>query len=610
MAAPGTTTQEVIDQVPQEMEATSTPRQRSLPHRILTHWLFWMTTAIAVTGGIGGYAGVKLLTLPSLPNCPNIFWPTASASLRMQCADLAADKNTARDLLKAIALVDALPDSHPMRSQVDASIEQWALDILDLAEVSFHNGDLEGAISSAKRIPIHLSAYEQVDSRIAEWQSIWDKAEDIYQQAEDLLEQEDLRGAFAVAIRLLRVQNDYWKTEQYNQLTGLIETSRVDTAKLNEARQLAKGGDVSALLEAMALAEEIQPDSRLYVSARRTLSRFLDDLVALGIKALERGDATTTMQVARNLPTGVEFQAQAQDFRELSFALSQAEGGTIEDLESAIAQAKALRTNRPLYDKAQDLISYWELEIQDVRYLTRARELARLGQIPDLQAAIAEAQLIRYNNPRGDEAQVAIREWTREIQTRQDRPYLRDARQIAERGGVRALEAAIQQIEGISDDRPLYSEAQQLINEWTDEIETIQDQPYLNDATQFAARGNLPAAIAAAQQIRSGRVLYDEAQSNIRQWQDQINGEIFLREAYDTAQRGNPSAWARAIRTADRISADHANRTEADRLINRWSQNILAQAQRVAQVNYEEAITIANLIPSQVGVYTEAQLQI
>ncbi|NET52994.1 MAG: hypothetical protein F6K09_31300, partial [Merismopedia sp. SIO2A8] len=42
----------------------------------------------------------------------------------------------------------------------------------------------------------------------------------------------------------------------------------------------------------------------------------------------------------------------------------------------------------------------------------------------------------------------------------------------------------------------------------------------------------------------------------------------------------------------------------------RWSQNILAQAQRVAQVNYEEAITIANLIPSQVGVYTEAQLQI
>ena len=580
------------------------------PLRIFSHWLFWMTIAIAVTGGVAGFAGASLFKIPSLPNCPKIFWPTASAALRMQCAELAASKNTTKDLLEAIDLVDQLPDTHPMRRQVDGVIERWALDILKLADTSFHNGDLEGAIASAQRIPNDLQAYEKVTERIERWRSIWAKAEKIYQDSEDFLEQEDLRGAFAIAVKLLNVGNDYWETEQYEALTDLIETSRVDTEKLGEARRLAKAGNVSALIDAIRLVEEIQPKSRIYPPARRSLSRFWESLVDLGIKALEQGDSDTAMKVARNLPNGVEFQAKAQDLRELAFALTQAESGTVADIEAAIVQAEALNGNRPLYQKAQQLISRWELEIQDVRQLVRARELATLGQIPDLQAAIAEAELVGYDNPRSDEARSAISQWTRQIQTLEDRPYLRNARQLAEQGDVRSLDAAIQNARRISEGRPLYEEANRLANTWSQQMQTIQDQPYLDDAEHFATRGDLPAAIAAAQQIGSVRALYEEAQSNIRGWQSQINGDLFLQEAYNSARRGTPTAWSRAIRTADRIDASHSNRSEANRLMNRWSQNILLEAQQTASVDYGEAIAIARMVPPQTDAYASAQLQI
>jgi hypothetical protein len=132
----------------------------------------------------------------------------------------------------------------------------------------------------------------------------------------------------------------------------------------------------------------------------------------------------------------------------------------------------------------------------------------------------------------------------------------------------------------------------------------------LNDALSFANRGNLPAAIAAAQQIRPNRALYNEAQSNIQRWQDEVNGDIFLQQANDIARQNTPSAWSRAIRVAARISETHDNYPQANRLMERWGQNILAQAQQMASVSYQDAIAIANLVPSSATTYGAAQLQI
>ncbi|MEO1184865.1 MAG: chromosome segregation ATPase, partial [Cyanobacteria bacterium J06636_27] len=95
--------------------------------RWLTSWVLWAFLLAFVPGTIGFMAMGILFKLPSAPNCPSIFWPLASASVRMHCAQLAASKETVKDLLQAIDLVKNLPQNHPLRSEIDRSVENSGL---------------------------------------------------------------------------------------------------------------------------------------------------------------------------------------------------------------------------------------------------------------------------------------------------------------------------------------------------------------------------------------------------------------------------------------------------------------------------------------------------
>jgi hypothetical protein len=126
-----------------EAIAASTPpshvrrSQRGKWKRFFQSWQFWIILTLLLVTGTGGLAIALLLKLPALPNCPSIFWPTASGSLRLYCAQLAAKKQTVKDLLEAIALVNSLPADHPLRPEINRQIEEWSADILNLAEQTF-----------------------------------------------------------------------------------------------------------------------------------------------------------------------------------------------------------------------------------------------------------------------------------------------------------------------------------------------------------------------------------------------------------------------------------------------------------------------------------------
>lgn len=95
------------------------PVPRRPPRRSWTSWLpgwqFWTLLFGVGTIGTAITASAMLLSLPSVPNCPRIFWPTASASMRLYCGQLAASKNTVDDILEAIALVSGLPEDRGLR---------------------------------------------------------------------------------------------------------------------------------------------------------------------------------------------------------------------------------------------------------------------------------------------------------------------------------------------------------------------------------------------------------------------------------------------------------------------------------------------------------------
>lgn len=593
---------------PETEEAASAPKRYPFPGaRLFFAWPLWATLGLVTIMGTGGLAAALLFKIPALPNCPEIFWPTASASLRLYCGQLAANKETVDDLLEAIELVNQLPENHPMRAEVDRSIELWASEILELAEETFHRGDLEGSIAIARRIPNGTAARDEIAERINYWRTVWREGEQIFAEAEEALLDQNPREAFAIGTRLLEVDNRYWNTTKHQELSDLITASREDGNRLVQIRQLARRGGLSNLLEAIAMAQDIKRISPVYPAAQRLIASLGEDMLDLAEDALRREDFAGAMDIVEQIPDSADLQSEIQDFTILAQAQAQSWQGGIGDLDAAIAQAQRIRRNRPLYGRAQALISHWQVEMRDVVQLNHARQLAAGGTLIDLRSAVVEARRVPTSNPRGEEAQELVEQWTNRIETIEDQPLLSQAEALA---GIGDLRTAIDVASQIRSGRALHDEAQEQIQSWTNQIQRAEDQPILDQAQRLAATGNLQQAIAVAGQIQSGRVLHGESQSRIQSWQAQITGQTRLRDAQLAASPGTSEARIAGIRIAATVPSNTPSRTEADRLIAVWSQEVLQNAQVLSNYNLDAAIALLQQFPDNTPNSSAAEQQL
>lgn len=575
-------------------------------------------------GASGTIALAFLLQLPGLPNCPAIFWPLASASIRFECARIAASKQTTNDLLEAISLVDSLPPDHPMREEADRLVELWSKEVLDLAEKLFHAGKLPEAVAAARRIPTKVSAYKLVDDRVKLWQKVWAEAEAIYRQAEDKMRDLNWRLAFNQAVKLLEVDNQFWQTTKYDELIKRITVAREEGNKLARAERLGDRGGLNNLLEAIKLAESISENSYVYEAARGAIRKFGRSMLVLAEDRLERRDLSGALAIVSKIPDSANLKEVTKDFIVLANAQAQVWQNTVVAIEEAISQAQRLDAKRPLYRKAQKLIARWQLEVEAVAQLERARTYANPGTIEDLATAIAEAAQVPRSNPRWEEAQQQIQRWKAQIETIQDQPILDQAEQMASGGDVSSLQAAIAQAEQIGQGRALSQEARRKIRTWSAQIQQTQDQPILDQAREIASAGDLPSAIGLAQQIRAGRALYDNAQADIRTWKKQIQAarareaaavlqaqvQQALQQAQELANAGSTGNLAEAIQLASQIPSSSPAYTEASNAINEWSRQLLQAARSQAEFDTLGAIDIAQKIPARASTYREAQTQI
>ncbi|HIK26481.1 MAG: chromosome segregation ATPase [Oscillatoriaceae bacterium SKW80] len=632
---------------------------------LLKSWKFWVSLTALICGASGAIAVASLLLLPASPNCKGIFWPTASASLRIYCAQEMAEKNTVEDLLAAIALVNALPAEHPLRPEINRNIENWSKQLLDLVESTFQEGKLDEALALARKIPDNVPAYRLVDERIKQWQAIWSKAEEIYKKAETELQRQNWPEVFRQAVQLLDIGNKYWETTKYQELINNLQAAREDGAKLNKAETLAEQGGLENLLEAIKQLSSIGEKSYLYKEAQKLILQFSRQMMDLAQEKLDKRDLEGALSILRKIPDNAKLKEEIKDFTELAKAQAQTWQGTVASLEAAIAAAQKITPNRPLYAKAQELINDWQQSIKELAYLERARNLASSGTISDLKAAISQAELITKSNPRWQEAQEEIarwrsqieiqedrpyldkaillarsdtpealqaaineasrigsgralyaeaqekiEEWIQKLQIQEDRPYLDTAIQLAMSGEPDALQAAIREASKIGRERALYEEAQEQIQEWNRRLQEREDRPYLIQAQNLKNEGRLSEAIAMAQKILPGRALYQEAQDMIQSWQQEVRARQNIDQAYRYASSGTPEMLASAIRIANQVPFESELRAEADTVIDSWSQQILALARERAASNLQEAINIAQKIPTYASAYSAAQRDI
>ena len=578
--------------------------------RWLSSWPLVVLVLFGILGTVGTTAVVSLFRIPSLPNCRAVFWPTASASLRLQCAETYAAEGSVKDLLAAIALVDQLPNDHPLRNDINARIEDWANRVLDLAERSFEAGELEEAIAAAQQIPTKTTAAGAVQARIDRWQKIWKQGEDTFDTAVSKLKAKDFAGAFSLLVNLLDVNNEYWATVKYGELTEMITQARDDSRQMSEAIDLAKQGTVKGFTAALKQLKDIDEGSVFYAEAqakRKSIARQMlkasEDLLAE--RALSKAEA-----MLRAIPRDAGLNREIADFQIFVTAHQQAWANTIGGLENAINRMKTLGKDRPRYAQGQRLIAQWEGELRNLDLLSQADERSSRGSVDDLTGAIALARRVSRSSPQWEQAAKKIDQWQTRVETVQDRPILERADRLAAVGTPDNLRAAVQEARRISAGRTLALEASERIDTWVGRIQRIEDQPTLDQARQQAQIGNLAGAIATASRIGEGRALYDAAQDDIAGWQTQENGRLRLSEAVSAASSGRADALAEAIEIAQRVPAQSISRTRANRQINRWSWDLLAQAEALSQENLTGAIALARRIPNSAEAYSAAQIRI
>ncbi|NCR21974.1 MAG: chromosome segregation ATPase [Microcystis aeruginosa L111-01] len=574
-------------------------------------WKVWAALFVVVFGGVGFLATWQLLNMQKSPNCPKIFWPIASASLRLYCAQLSADSRTVAGLLEAIALVEALPDDHPLRSQVNQQVEEWARDILNLAEKDYQAGNLQQAIAKARQIPNNMAVAAIIEERIAKWQGTWTEGNEILSKLEENLRASNWNQSFRLAVDLLNLNNEYWATVKYNEALAKITVAREDSSKLDNAFNLFARGGLDNWFKVIEEARKIQASSYAYQEAEKLIGKTEDKLQEYAERLIERKQWQALRDLANQTPKDLKIKEDVTDWSLLSAAALDAEAGTVEGLEAAILGLEQIDASRPLHQTALAMRERWQLQVQDIRILSEARDLAQAGTIEQYSAAIAKAGEVPRNNPLWSQAQQEIGSWNRQIQLIEDRPILERAREIALPGDINSLGNAIIQARAIAKNRALYRDAQGEIRDWQGRIERMEDQPILDQAQALANLKDYSTAIETANQIPPGRALSSEASQNIRRWRRELRARQNLQQANQLAATGTAEGLTRAIALVTNISTKTDAGVQRTELLERWSYQLLSLATDQANNGrYLEAIRLAESVSPESTAYSSARSQI
>ncbi|GCA80743.1 chromosome segregation ATPase [Microcystis aeruginosa] len=574
-------------------------------------WKVWAALFVVVFGGVGFLATWQLFNMQKSPNCPKIFWPVASASLRLYCAQLSADSRTVAGLLEAIALVEALPEDHPLRSQVNQQVEEWARDILNLAEKDYQAGNLKQAIAKARQIPNNMAVAAIIEERIAKWQGTWTEGNEILSKLEENLRASNWNQSFRLAVDLLNLNNEYWATVKYNEALAKITVAREDSSKLDNAFNLFARGGLDNWFKVIEEARKIQASSYAYQEAQKLIGKTEDKLQEYAERLIERKQWQALRDLANESPKDLKIKADVTDWSVLSEAALDAETGTVDGLEAGILGLEKIDPSRPLHQTALAMRERWQLQVQDLKILSEARDLAQAGTIEQYSAAIAKAGEVPRNNPLWSQAQQEIGSWNRQIQVIEDRPILERAQEIAIPGDINSLSQAIIQARAIGKNRALYRDAQREIRGWQGRIERMEDQPILDQAQALANLEDYSTAIETANQIPPGRALSSEASQNIRRWRRELRARQNLQQANQLAATGTAEGLTRAIALVTNISTQTDAGVQRTELLERWSYQLLSLATDLANNgSYLEAIRLAQSVSGESTAYSSARSQI
>ena len=551
----------------------------------------WTILCLAVLGVVSGMGAAALLWLVSLPPPPECKNP-ASLTLdieRLYCAQQAVQSGGLPELIAGLELLKRWNPDDALYAETQKLAEDWSKQVLTIAREKVLQSDLDGALDAIRYIPKTTSVYQDAQEFAAYWQDQWKEGAAIDAKAQEALKQQNWTLASEQVAALADFANPYWNTQRANALAQQIGAEKQARQVLARARTAAQGGQPERFAQAITIAQDIPQNTHTWQDVRQDLRKWSQTLVAIGIKRWQAGDRKNAVMVLQTVPRSTTVPelddwvwfGNAYKLLDNSLPSNQPShtwfpsSKQVWSLMEARAAIGKVKPNSPFYQQSQAMRQDLQAQLDDLTQLHYATLIAELGQHSTLNLAIDQARQITTDRPRRVQAQTLIAYWYDQIERLEDQPYLDRATALAKSGAIPDLQAAIAEASLIQQGRVLRKEAQGWIATWRDQIETIEDQPYLDRAWSFANAGNLGEAIEAAELIRPGRALYNDAQSAIYTWQAQLIRERQLAEDQPILDRAKAIASSgdlyAAIQIASQIGAGRVLYAEAQGLISTWN---------------------------------------
>jgi hypothetical protein len=550
----------------------------NLPKVNVDPWsAFWLVLATMV-GGTGLTSYLLLIAVPPTPSCQGIA-PLSSDVERLYCAQVGAETREVPKIRAAVNLVQDWTEGHPLYGEAQRLLTAWSQDLTKIGRKQLNKGDIQQAISTLRVIPPTSPTYAKTQELIAKWSDQAKDSASIDAKFEQSIKTGDWNAAFGILQSVQRMRGSYWNTHKHEQMSFKLAQERDAWDKLQEAKDAIEGKEFSSytvgakrpdlevnkkgkdkgkqaevvplptepapILKAMELANQINPKTYVYQQGQTLRSSWSQQLVKLTVDRYKAQNFNEAIAIAQKVPYDVPSYPEAQDWVKLNQASVSAGKRHILALMDAVTQTKRIQKTSPIYTLAKGKQANWQGLLKQQTQLQWAKTIASFQQPATLALAIETAKQVPAQSEEGKSLQSEISNWSRQIETVDNRVILAKATQIVANGATLVnLKAAVHLAEKISKDRPMGEEATTAVAGWTEKIQTIEDLPILENAQALAKQGHLSKAIEVGNRIAPGRALYHDMQADVRYWSlelQEIADRRTLAQAIGTYRRGNIS---------------------------------------------------------------------
>jgi len=362
-----------------------------------------------------------------------------------------------------------------------------------------------------------------------------------------------------------------------------------DMERLFCAQQAARSGELTELLSGLALIETWTPEHPLYHEAQRSVEEWSKGLLVIARQKMNASDLQGAVEIARRIPKSSSVRADAEAAIATWQGIWRQGEALVAAAQTAMKEQAWSHASEVIRDLSEMSHPYWGnqraralseqllLERKSRQQFADAQKTAQSGQLPDLGKALAQAGQIDKRSYAWSDAQPVLNQWSDRL--------LGAAFQLWKEQKFDPAIALTKQVEvnpgraDMAKDLIHLSEARKLaVSTWTNWVATPKHVVSLMEA------------ISAVKQIKPTSPYYAQAQSSLASWQLQLDGLRQLQLAQMTAGVGTVETLKTAIAQAEKIQPGHPRRLQAQTMIAHWHREIerledrpiLARARRLA----------------------------